>query len=68
MIQLGYMEALGDWEYVNYSGNRLLKVTAEDIQWVANEYLITNNSSVAIYKMLPQLILHWRSLVHKNKQ
>jgi predicted Zn-dependent peptidase len=49
MIQLGYMEALGDWEYVNYSGNRLLKVTAEDIQWVANEYLITNNSSVAIY-------------------
>ena len=49
MIQLGYMEALGDWEFINYSGDYLLRVTAEDIQRVANKYLTTNNSSVAIY-------------------
>ena len=49
MIQLGYMEALGDWEYINYSADKLLAVTADDIQRVANAYLIVNNSSVAIY-------------------
>ena len=49
MIQLGYMEALGDWEYINYSADKLLAVTADDIQRVANTYLIVNNSSVAIY-------------------
>jgi len=49
MIQLGYMEALGDWEYINYSGDRLLAVTPEDILVVATKYLTTNNSSVAIY-------------------
>ena len=52
MIQLGYMEALGDWEYINYSGDRLLGVTAEDIQRVANLYLGVNNSSVAIYNRM----------------
>ena len=42
MIQLGYMEALGDWEYINYSSNRLLAVTAEDdIQHVVEK--IFNN-------------------------
>ncbi|MBT4530426.1 MAG: insulinase family protein [Phycisphaerae bacterium] len=49
MIQLGYMEALGGWEYINYSGERLLAVTAEEILGVANKYLLVNNSSVAIY-------------------
>jgi predicted Zn-dependent peptidase len=49
MIQLGYMEALGDWEYINYSGEKLLAVTADDVQRVASKYLTTNNSSVAIY-------------------
>ena len=49
MIQLGYMEALGDWEYINFSGDKLLAVTAEDVQRVASKYLTTNNSSVAIY-------------------
>ena len=49
MIQLGYMEALGGWEYINYSGDRLLAVSTDDIMRVANTYLTTNNSSVAIY-------------------
>lgn len=49
MIQLGYMEALGDWEYINYSSDKLLAVTPDDIQRVVNKYLTTNNSSVAIY-------------------
>ena len=49
MIQLGYMEALGGWEYINESGDRLLAVTPEEIMGVANAYLQTNNSSVAIY-------------------
>lgn len=49
MIQLGYMEALGDWEYINYSSEKLLAVTADDIQRVANKYFMINNSSVAIY-------------------
>jgi predicted Zn-dependent peptidase len=49
MIQLGYMEALGDWEYINYSGERLVEVTANDIQRVAKKYLTSKNSSVAIY-------------------
>ena len=49
MIQLGYMEALGGWEYINYSGDRLLAVSPDDIMRVANTYLTTNNSSVAIY-------------------
>jgi len=49
MIQLGYMEALGGWEYINDSGDKLLAVTPEEIMDVANAYLQTNNSSVAIY-------------------
>jgi len=49
MIQLGYMEALVGWEYINYSGDRLIEVTADDIQRVAKKYLTTKNSSVALY-------------------
>ena len=49
MIQLGYMEAIGGWEYINDSGDKLLSVTPEEIIQVANAYLNTNNSSVAIY-------------------
>ena len=49
MIQLGYAEAVGGWEAINYSKDLLLAVTAEDIMYVANKYLQKNNSSVAIY-------------------
>ena len=49
MIQLGYAEAVGGWEAINYSKDLLLAVTADDIVRVANKYLQENNSSVAIY-------------------
>jgi predicted Zn-dependent peptidase len=49
MIQLGYMEAIGGWEVINTAKDSLLAVTADDIVRVANEYLIPNNSSIAIY-------------------
>ena len=52
MIQLGYFEALGGWEYINDSGNKLLEVTPDDLVRVANKYLTTNNSSVVIYNRL----------------
>ena len=52
MIQLGYLEALGGWEYINDSGNKLLEVTPDDLVRVANKYLTTNNSSVVIYNRL----------------
>jgi predicted Zn-dependent peptidase len=49
MIQLGYMEAIGGWEFINTAKDSLLAVTADDIMRVANEYLIPNNSSIAMY-------------------
>jgi predicted Zn-dependent peptidase len=49
MIQLGYAEAVGGWEAINYSKDLLLAVTADDIVRVANKYLQEDNSSVAIY-------------------
>ncbi len=49
MIQLGYMEAIGGWELINTAKDALLAVTADDIMGVANDYLVPNNSSVAIY-------------------
>ncbi|MDP7004671.1 MAG: pitrilysin family protein [Phycisphaerales bacterium] len=52
MIQLGYLEALGGWEYINDSGKKLLEVTPEDVMRVAKKYLTTNNSSVVIYNRL----------------
>ena len=49
MIQLGYFEALGGWENINDSGEKLLEVTPDDVVRVANKYLSINNSSVVIY-------------------
>ena len=49
MIQLGYMEALGGWEFVNEARDKLLAITTQDIMAVANKYLVPENSSVAIY-------------------
>ena len=49
MLQLGYFEALGGWEEINEGPKRLQEVTPEDIQRVAQEYLIPERSSVAIY-------------------
>jgi len=50
MIQLGFFEMLGGWDYINTASERLLAVTDSDILRVANEYFDKNNSSVAIYQ------------------
>lgn len=49
MIQLGFFEMFGDWNYINTASDRLLGVTSSDIMEIANTYFDTNNSSVAIY-------------------
>ncbi|MFM9957156.1 MAG: M16 family metallopeptidase [Phycisphaerales bacterium] len=53
MIQIGWAEAKGGWEYLNTSPARVQAVTAEDIQRVANKYFEPKNRSVAIYKRKP---------------
>ncbi len=50
MVQIGYTEAKGGWEYLNTAPARLQAVTAQDIQRVANKYFEPKNRSVAIYK------------------
>ena len=50
MIQLGYIEALGGWEYINESSRRLLAVTTDDIVRVANTYFDPSNRVVGIYR------------------
>jgi hypothetical protein len=49
MIQLAVYEALGGWEHINEQPSRLMAVTAEDIQRVAQTYFDRTNRSVAIY-------------------
>ena len=49
LIQLGYLEALGDWKMLNELPKRLQAVTAEDIRDVTNKYFEKTNRSVAIY-------------------
>ena len=53
MIQLGYYESLGGWEFINESPRKLTAVTAEDIQRVANEYFESTNRTVGIYRRKP---------------
>ena len=49
LLQLGYFEALGGWEEINEGPQRMQAVTPEDIQRVAQEYLIPERSTVALY-------------------
>jgi predicted Zn-dependent peptidase len=49
MMQLGYYEALGGWQYINESPKALLAVKAEDVQRVARKYFAKENRSVATY-------------------
>ncbi len=49
MLQLGYYEAMGDWNYINTQPRAIAAVTAEDIQRVANTYFDETNRSVATY-------------------
>ena len=49
MVQLAYLEGLGDWKYINESPAKLAAVTAEDVQRVARKYFGETNRSVATY-------------------
>ena len=49
MLQVGYYEALGGWEYINTSPAKLNEVTADDIMEVANRYFDETNRSIALY-------------------
>lgn len=49
MVQLGYYEALGEWEYINTAPQALLDVKVEDVQRVAREYFARESRSVATY-------------------
>lgn len=49
LVQLGYFEALGGWEYINEAPGKLQAVTAEDIKRVSNAYFDKTNRSVAVY-------------------
>jgi predicted Zn-dependent peptidase len=50
LLQLGYYEGLGGWQYINEAPRKLQTVTAEDLQRVAKKYFEPTNRSVAIYK------------------
>ena len=50
LLQLGYYEALGGWEFINTLPRELQLVTPEDIRRVANFYFNATNRSVAIYR------------------
>lgn len=49
MMQLGYYEALGGWEYINTSPKALLAVEPSEVQRVAKKYFAPENRSVATY-------------------
>lgn len=48
-LQLLYYEGQGDWTYLNTSAERMLAVTAEDVQRVAKQYFAKENRTVAVY-------------------
>lgn len=49
LMQLGIYEAMTGWEYINEAPAKLLAVTAEDIERVAQTYFDPTNRNVAIY-------------------
>lgn len=49
LVQLGYYEALGDWQYINEGPEKVQAVTAQDIMDVVDRYFGETNRSVATY-------------------
>ncbi len=49
MLQLVYYDGLGDWKYLLEWGERVNKVTKEDIQKIVKKYLTKENTLVAFY-------------------
>jgi len=53
LVQLIQYEGGGDWKSINTEIPGILKVTAEDIQRVAEKYLVKENRTVATYTRKP---------------
>ncbi|NRA57784.1 MAG: insulinase family protein, partial [Phycisphaerales bacterium] len=49
LVQLGYYEGLGGWEYMNESPEQIQAVTPSDIMRVANQYFDHSIRTVATY-------------------
>ena len=49
MVQLGYYEGLGGWEYINESPKELSAVTSDDVHRVMKKYFTKGNRAVAVY-------------------
>lgn len=50
LVQIGFAERLGGWEWLNSEPDKIAAVTAEDIQRVANEIFVDNHRAVAHYR------------------
>ena len=50
LVQIGFAERLGGWEWLNEEPKRIAAVTAEDIQRVAQEIFVDNHRAVAHYR------------------
>jgi len=49
LVQLGYYEALGGWEWINKEPELVEAVTGEDIRRVIEDYFSKENRAVAVY-------------------
>jgi predicted Zn-dependent peptidase len=49
LLQLLFYDGLGDWQYLNDVGDKLLAVTAEDVQRVSQTYFEPERRAVAHY-------------------
>lgn len=52
LVQLGYYEALGAWEYINDGPAEVQAVTTDDLMRIANDYFKPTMRSVATYERL----------------
>jgi predicted Zn-dependent peptidase len=49
LLQLLVFDGWGDWQYINYGGEKLMAVSAEDVQRVAKTYLKDDRRAIAHY-------------------
>lgn len=50
LVQVGYYERLGGWEYLNLIPEWIAEVTPEDVMRVANTYLVDSKRTVGQYR------------------
>ncbi|MFN7139051.1 MAG: M16 family metallopeptidase [Limisphaerales bacterium] len=53
LMQLIFLEGLGDWREINEAGAKIQAVTAADVKRVAQHYFTKENRAVAIYTRKP---------------